>query len=78
MTRPLILPLALLPLLALAACGPKADTTQAAAADQPTADSTDWTIQNPTEPAVPVDLPKTPMTNAPAAEASPAASQTGK
>jgi len=78
MTRPSILPLALLPLLALAACGPKADTAQAVASDEPTAESTEWTAQNPTDPAVPVNLPKTQMTNAPAAEASPAASPAKK
>lgn len=78
MTRSSILPLALLPLLALAACGPKADTTQAAASDEPTEASTDWTAQNPTDPAVPVDLPNTAMTNAPAEAASPAPAPSGK
>jgi len=76
MTRPSILPLALLPLLALAACGPKAaDTNQAAASDEPTAPSSEWVAENPTEAAVPVTVPTTPMTNAPA---SPAASESGK
>lgn len=71
MKRISILPLAVL--LALAACGKPADTSQAA--DEPTAPSGEWVQENPTEPAVPVDLPTTPMTNAPAAEASPAASK---
>jgi len=33
--------------------------------NEPTAPSSEWVAQNPTEPAVPVTLPKTPMTNAP-------------
>jgi hypothetical protein len=78
MTRPSILPLALLAPLALAACGPKADTTQAAASNEPVAASTDWTMQNPTDPAVPVELPKTAMTNAPVDAASPAPTPSGK
>lgn len=76
MKRISILPLAAV--LALAACGKPADTAQPAASDEPTEVSTEWTAQNPTEPAVPVDLPTTKMTNAPAAEASPAASASGK
>lgn len=74
MKRTSILPLAVL--LALSACGKQAETSQAA--DEPTAPSSEWVMENPTEPAVPVDLPTTPMTNAPAAEASPAASEGGK
>jgi len=71
MKRTSILPLAAL--LALAACGKQVDQDQANA--EPTAPSSEWVQENPTEPAVPVDLPTTPMTNAPAAEASPAASK---
>jgi hypothetical protein len=64
-------------LLALGAC------QQQPSSDQPPAGETmaprdEWAGQNPTEPAVPVDLPTTPMTNVPPAEAaaspSPAAS----
>jgi hypothetical protein len=73
MKRISILPLATM--LALSACGKPAETGQAA--DEPTAPSSEWVQENPTEPAVPVDLPTTPMTNAPAAEASPAASASG-
>jgi PBP1b-binding outer membrane lipoprotein LpoB len=47
---------------------------------QPTPQSTEWTTENPATPAVPVNLPETPMTNVPAdtaagatAAASPAA-----
>ena len=62
--------LMILPLLALAACGSKpAETDQAAG--EPTAPSSEWVEPNPTEPAVPVALPTTPMTNAP--EPAPAA-----
>lgn len=75
MTRVSILPFALLPLLALAACGPKAD--QSKATDEPAAPSSEWAKENPTEPAIPVDLPTTPMTNAPTAAVSPAASPSG-
>ena len=58
------------PLLALAAGGSKpAETGQAAG--EPTAPSSEWVELNPTEPAVPVALPTTPMTNAP--EPAPAA-----
>ncbi|MFC3174871.1 hypothetical protein ACFOD9_11485 [Novosphingobium bradum] len=52
--------------LALSACGPKAPEPAAS----PTVEgsdaaevSTDWTVENPTDPAVPVDLPTTHMTN---------------
>ncbi len=56
-----------LPLLALAACGSKsASSGQGAATAEPTAASSDWVEPNPTEPAVPVTLPSTAMTNAPA------------
>jgi hypothetical protein len=61
-----------LPFLALAACGgnpSEEDNAQAAA--EPTAPSSEWVEPNPTEPAVPVTLPSTAMTNVP--EATPAA-----
>lgn len=51
--------------LALAACGSQ-EAEQAPAAE-PEAPSSEWVAENPTEPAVPVDLPTTAMTNAPAA-----------
>ncbi|MFM5893138.1 MAG: hypothetical protein ACKOQM_01735 [Novosphingobium sp.] len=59
--------------LALGGCSgknPKPAASDAAA--EPTAASTDWTAQNPTDPAVPVNLPTTVMTNVPA---TPAASE---
>ena len=62
------LPLAALP-LALAACGPKAEKSEQAAAE-PTAPSSEWVEQNPTEAAVPVTVPDTPMTNVPNPSAS--------
>lgn len=50
---------------------PAGDRTQAPPA-KPVAQSTDWAAE-PQGPAVPVELPKTPMTNAPqASEAQPA------
>jgi hypothetical protein len=53
--------------LALASCGgEKADEAV------PEAASTDFVVENPTAPAVPVVLPKTEMTNVPASEAAPA------
>lgn len=57
---------ALLPLLALAACGPKTPDQTASPTVEGTSAaevSTDWTAENPTEPAVPVTLPTTRMTN---------------
>lgn len=64
-------------LLALAGCGsgpeePGAGESEAsqAATAQPAPQSTEWTIQDPTKPAVPVDLPDTPMRNVPDAGAS--------
>ena len=39
--------------------------------NEPTAKSSEWVAQNPTEPAVPVTLPNTPMTNAPPASPAP-------
>ena len=59
--------------LALGGCsGKQAPPAPSEAAAEPTAASTDWTAQNPTDPAVPVNLPKTVMTNVPAEAASPA------
>lgn len=69
------IPLRTLPLLAplvlLAACGPKASDQPAepAADTTPAAVSTEWTAENPTEPAVPVTLPTTHVTNVPASTA---------
>jgi hypothetical protein len=60
-----------LPLFALAACGSKTEAERDKSAGEPTAPSSQWVEPNPTERAVPVELPKTPMTNVP--EASPAA-----
>jgi hypothetical protein len=52
-------------LLGLSACGGTAsDENQAAG--EPTAPSSEWVAENPTEPAVPVDLPTAEMTNVPA------------
>lgn len=56
--------------LTLSACGgEKAD--QAPATAEPEAISTDFVAENPTDPAVPVDLPTTAMTTAPEATPSP-------
>ena len=59
----------ILPLLALAACGSKTETQRDQAAGEPTAPSSEWVEPNPTEPAAPVTVPTTPMTNAPATPA---------
>jgi len=72
--KPAILrPIAGLSLLALAACGggsaDSSKTEQAAA--EPEAPSSEWVQPNPTEPAVPVELPDTPMTPVPASPAAP-------
>lgn len=60
-----------LPLLAaLAACGPSApDRTEPATIEGTDAAevATDWTAENPTDPAVPVQLPTTRLTNEPVA-----------
>jgi ABC-type enterochelin transport system substrate-binding protein len=76
MTKRIAYPLALAGALALGACsGQKAE--QAAsdqAAVEPTEASSEFVAQNPSEAAVPVNLPTTAMTNAPASEAAPAAS----
>lgn len=53
--------------LALASCG--SQKTEEAA---PEPVSTDFVVENPTAPAVPVNLPTTEMTNVPATEAAPA------
>lgn len=58
--------------LALTACQSE-KAPQQAANDEPTAASSEWVAENPTEAAVPVDLPKTEMTSAPpSAAATPA------
>lgn len=54
--------------LSLNACKSHKAEQQAANAE-PTAPSSEWVGENPTEAAVPVELPKTTMTNAPASEA---------
>jgi hypothetical protein len=62
---PVLLLAATLP-LALAGCGPKAPDQSAAPTVEGTSAaevSTDWTAENPTDPAVPVQLPTTRMTN---------------
>lgn len=53
-----------LALLLPAACGKAPE--QAQPSDQPTAPSSEWVQENPTEPAVPVNLPDTVLTPAPA------------
>lgn len=71
---PIALPLAAAALLSLGACSKPAEDKagEQAASAEPTAPSSEWVAENPTEPAVPVELPKTPMTNAPEASAAPA------
>lgn len=59
-------------LLALAGCSKPAQQ-QSAAATTPTAPSSEWVAENPTEPAVPVNLPNASATGAANAKASPAA-----
>lgn len=66
--RPAAAALLGLAVLALGACSGKQAEEQTATAE-PTAASSEWVAENPTEPAVPVDLPKTPMTSAPVAPA---------
>lgn len=54
----------------LGGCGPKAadqPATPTVYASDAAAVATDWTVENPTEPAVPVNLPSTHLTNAPVA-----------
>jgi len=48
--------------LALAACGSESKT-------EVVPESSEFVAENPTDPAVPVDLPSTAMTNAPASDA---------
>lgn len=63
------------PLLALAACGDGADTTPpdaTQAAAEATANPTEW-AEEPSGAAVDVNLPETPMTNAPVDGAQPTA-----
>lgn len=57
-----------LAVLSLAACKSEKPAQQAASSE-PTAPSSEWVAENPTEAAVPVDLPKTAMTSGPASEA---------
>lgn len=59
----MIAPLALV----LASC-----SAQQSEEAKPEPASTDFVAENPTDPAVPVDLPATALTNAPASEAPPA------
>jgi len=64
------------PLLALGGCKAKApDEAPAPTVEGVSAAevSTDWTAQNPTEPAVPVKLPETRLTNGPVETATPPA-----
>ena len=66
----------LAPALALAAALALGACQKQPAPDQPPAGETvapkdEWTAQNPTESAVPVEVPTTPMTNVPAEAASP-------
>ncbi|MFD1103581.1 MULTISPECIES: hypothetical protein [Sphingobium] len=62
----------LVPFLSLAACGDGTrEADEAAVSAEPTAPSSEWVAANPTEPAVPVTLPTTPMTNVPVGEATP-------
>ena len=72
MTIRIVYPLALAGALALGGCGGE-KAEQAAA--EPTEASSEFVAENPTDPAVPVNLPTTPMTKAPASEAAPAASE---
>ena len=58
-------------LLALAGCSKPAERQAASA--EPTAPSSEWVAENPTEPAVPVNLPNSRATGAANAKASPAA-----
>lgn len=57
-------------LLALSGCSKPAE--EASAAAEPTAPSSEYVAENPTEPAVDVNLPASSATSAPAATASPA------
>lgn len=57
-------------LLALAGCSKPAERQAASA--EPTAPSSEWVAENPTEPAVPVNLPNSSATRAASPKASPA------
>ena len=57
-------------LLALGGCSKPAD--EASASAEPTAPSSEWVAENPTEPAVDVNLPASSATTAPTEAASPA------
>lgn len=57
-------------LLALGGCSKPAE--QAPAAAEPTAPSSEWVAENPTEPAVDVNLPASSATSAASAAATPA------
>lgn len=71
-------PLALgLAVAVLALSGCKAKQAEQAATAEPTVPSSEMVVQNPTEPAVPVNLPTTAMTNVPPSPA-PAPAATGK
>jgi hypothetical protein len=63
----------LAPALLLAACNNKPTEPEAS---QPSPRSTEWTTENPATPAVPVNLPETPMTNVPPDTATNAATST--
>jgi len=62
---PVLAPVLLAPIALLAACGSKTSDQPAAAptvyGNSAAEVSTDWTVENPTEPAVPVTLPTTRM-----------------
>lgn len=58
-------------LLSLGGCSKPAD--QQAASTEPTAPSSEWVAENPTEPAVDVNLPKTEMTTTTTVETASAA-----
>ncbi len=77
-TRSLIALGACAAVLALGACSKGSAPEAQASASAPAAESTDWTQENPTEPAVPVNLPNTPMTNGPATQAAPSPAASGK
>jgi hypothetical protein len=66
--RAVLAPLALA--LAIGACGSK--PADPVIVDESGAPSTEFVAENPTDPATPVDLPSTAMTNVPVGEASPA------
>ncbi|MGE3690126.1 MAG: hypothetical protein AB7F98_01955 [Novosphingobium sp.] len=63
---PLAAPLLLA--LAIGACKGKEEPKS-----EPTAASTEWTVEDTSTPAVPVTLPEAPMTNVPASQAPPPA-----